>query len=776
MELNEFLNAARVGKNGFWRYFLVTLLVVGAMLFASTVLVIILFLAENTQRLEDLNFNSTLILSMLPFLFAALTLFAGLALFHRRGPRSIIFPAGRFRWSAMFISGGVWLLLAGVSDAITYLIDPGRYTWNFRPELFFPFLALALVLIPIQTSTEELFFRGYLTQGVGLLAKGNTLIALIVPSVLFGLLHSWNPEVIEHGLLWMLPQYIGMGLLLGYVTLRSRGLELALGLHAANNLYSALLVTFTESAIPSPALFTMNVFDPKLGLVLLFLVYIPLYLLAITAWKGGKLWKLAGAVVALSLLLGACVPVPQSASADYGIPLEDCRLSMSGLPTQVNARCGTVEVFEDRAANAGRKIALKVAVLPATSQNNAGDPLFLLAGGPGQAATEAFVPILSSLDRVNFKRDIVLVDQRGTGASNPLRCPQVEGDLLDTDISTEEQQAQLQACLSSLDADPSLYTTDIAMQDLDQVRAALGYDQINVLGVSYGTRAALMYLRLFPEHVRAIILDSVVPYDWSLGEWVARDAQRAFDLTVTRCQEDEACRAAFPDSGAQFDALLEKLDAEPQEVSLPNPTTGQPDTITLTRAAAGLTVRMMLYSSEYTALVPLVIDQAAAGDWTPLAAQYMLTFQSLDESIADGMYMSVLCSEDAPFYGSQAAEMANNFSIEVSAIQQQCELWPHKIQPDELRGPVQSDVPALLMSGEADPVTPPEYAAQVAQSLPNSRQIVLSGMGHNVMYRGCMPRVINDFLESGSAAGLDVSCAENIQPDPFFVNFSGPKP
>ena len=775
MEHNAFLDAARVGKNGFLRYLLLTLLVVGAMLFVSTFLLLMVFLLENTQRLEDLSFSSTLIVSMLPFLFAALTLLGGLRLLHQRSPRSLIFPAGRFRWSAVFVSAGVWLLLTGLSDGITALVDPGRYTWSFNPQQFFPFLFLALVLVPIQTTAEELFFRGYLTQGVGLLARGNTLIALIVPAFLFGMLHFWNPEVQKYGAVWMMPQYIGMGLLLGYITLRSRGMELALGMHAANNLYSALVVTFKESAIPSPALATLNVFDPKLGLVLL-IVFIPIYLGLISAWKGGRLWRLAGAVAALSLLLGACVPTPPSTTSGLGIPLEDCRLSMAGVPMQVSARCGTVEVFENREAGSGRKIALKVAVLPATSQNRADDALFLLAGGPGQAATEAFVPVLSSLDRVRFNRDLVLVDQRGTGSSNPLVCPRADVEAVAGAVPVEEELAQTRACLESLDADPSLYTTEIAMQDLDQVRAALGYEQINLLGVSYGTRAALMYLQLFPQRVRTLVLDSVVPLGWNLGQWGARDALRAFDLTTQRCQADEACRAAFPNVSEQFDALLKQLDSSPVEVTLDHPTTGEPETITLTKETAALTVRLMLYSSEFTALVPLVIEKAAAGDWEPLAAQVIMTGQSFSESLADGMYYSVLCSEDVPFYSAGAGSAGEGFSFDIESIQRQCELWPHKVQAADLRGPVQSNVPTLLLSGEADPVTPPEYAAEVAKDLPNSRQVILKGMGHNVMYRGCLPKVINDFLESGRVDALDLSCADTIQPDPFFLTFSGPTP
>jgi pimeloyl-ACP methyl ester carboxylesterase/membrane protease YdiL (CAAX protease family) len=775
-EGNLFLQAARQGRNGVWRY-LVTLVMVSAISLLSTGIVLgWVFLSEHTTSLDALSENGYLLVAMLPFLFVILGLWACLRLLHRRSLSSLVHPAGRLRWSNIFLSAGAWFALSGLSDLAVYLVDPSRYSWSFDPAKFFSYALLALVLVPIQTSTEELLFRGYLTQGTGLLSRGILLIPLVIPSLIFGLLHSWNPEVAAYGLGWMLLNYVGVGLLLGYVTLKSQGLELALGLHAANNLYGAWMVTFPSSAIRSPSLFTLHTFDPKLG-VLSLMIMTPVYLLLVSRWKRGAAWRLA---VVLAVLLSACVPTARltTQAPAASIPLQDCRLSSAGFPVEYPAQCGKLDVFENPQAQTGRKISLHIAVIPASSQNKAADPLFLLAGGPGQAASEAFVPMLSALDRVHFKRDLVLVDQRGTGQSHALRCPATkQGDAAINENGTPDQQlAELDRCLKSLDADPQYYTTDIAMQDLDQVRKALGYEKVNLLGVSYGTRTALMYLRLFPEQVRTVILDSVVPVGWNLGDTGAADAQHAFDLMVKRCQAEASCQAAFPNTSQEFSTLLDSLEKKPVEVTLSNPTTGQPATLSMTRTVAALTVRLMLYSSEFTSLLPLIIHQAAEGDLKPLAAQNMVVAKSFSDAMSDGMYLSVICSEDVPFYGDRTAAPKTDFDFSLEDVKTQCQHWPHQDQNVSLRQPFQSSVPVLLMSGEADPVTPPANAEEAAKMLPNSQQVVVPGMGHNVLYRGCLPKVIENFLEMGKTEGLALACAATIQPDAFFLNYSGPKP
>jgi pimeloyl-ACP methyl ester carboxylesterase len=273
-----------------------------------------------------------------------------------------------------------------------------------------------------------------------------------------------------------------------------------------------------------------------------------------------------------TVLLASCTstkatPTPKSS----GIALVDCVLMTPGVDTQVDAKCGSLAVSEDPANPKSRQINLNVAVVEAVQRSSESNPLFILVGGPGQSAVEVFPAIYSSLFRIHEKRDIVLVDQRGTGKSNPLRCLDPKDEALDD----ERTIALLKACPGKLDADLRYYTTDIAMQDLDKVRSALGYETINLYGVSYGTRAALVYLKMYPAHVRSLILDAVVDPKFVLYQDVARDGQRALDLFFTRCEKDKVCNTSFPMLRSEFDALLKKIKATPVDIEIPHPVTGE---------------------------------------------------------------------------------------------------------------------------------------------------------------------------------------------------------
>jgi len=462
------------------------------------------------------------------------------------------------------------------------------------------------------------------------------------------------------------------------------------------------------------------------------------------------------------------------------ITLEPCHLSAPGLSTRLPARCGTLTVYEDRAALSGRQIALYVAVIPAISRNPAPDPLFFITGGPGGAATQDYLLVRSAFQRINEDRDIVLVDQRGTGQSHPLGCPPSEDSLSSSDDNVLEQE--LTHCLNQLDTNLELYTTSIAMDDLDQVRAALGYDKINLYGVSYGTRAALTYLRQHKDRVRTVILDGVLPQDEPLGISIASDAQRALDLIFERCAADGACAQAFPDLRQEFGALVESLDREPVAVRLSHPTTGEPTEVNFTRDELALAIRLFSYSQETVALLPLLIHTAqTSGDFSRLAAQYLLVSQQLEGNISEGMHHSVVCAEDEPFFykegefvGNTDAEKQSYLGEWYHELEKVCALWPVTEVSADFKAPVISDVPVLLLSGEADPVTPPSNGDQAASTLSNSLHLVAPGQGHGVILRGCIPRIATEFVESGTVQGLDTVCISEIQPMPFFVNFAGP--
>jgi pimeloyl-ACP methyl ester carboxylesterase len=455
------------------------------------------------------------------------------------------------------------------------------------------------------------------------------------------------------------------------------------------------------------------------------------------------------------------------------IQLADCQLSSPAAQKGVRARCGTLAVPEDRGDPSGQQIALHVVVVPAVSRSPEPDPLFMLAGGPGQAASEAYPAILSTaFARVRRDRDIVLVDQRGTGKSNPLECDLPEGQ----DTSEEEVVAALKACPGTLDADPRFYTTGAAVQDLDDARAALGYERINLYGASYGTRVALTYLHRYPARVRAVVLDGVVSPDFRIYLTAGQDATQAMYMLFERCRADAACQETFPDLQFEFESLLEELQAEPVEVRIADPVSGEPIAFTMTGERFAAMAFAALYAPEITSLLPLSIHVAYAdGNFAPLVAQVV----AVDAGLYQGLFYAVACTEDASFIvPEEAAALGEGtyFGDMSKTMRQVCEAWPRGQLGPDFGVAVSSDVPVLLLSGQADPITPPRYAERVAQTLPNSLHLVAPGMGHGIVSRGCVPGIVADFIQAASAQGLDTACVQSIEPSPFFLSFSGPKP
>lgn len=452
------------------------------------------------------------------------------------------------------------------------------------------------------------------------------------------------------------------------------------------------------------------------------------------------------------------------------LALSRCHLSAAGEADPVAAECGVLEVPENRELGNGRRIELFIAVLRATGSPAAADPLFLLAGGPGASITREFPKTAGVFGRLNVHRDLVLVDQRGAGRSHPLACPRPSGGL-DEDASRLRQR--LGACAQQLDADLRFYGTPDAVRDLDAVRAALGYETINLYGGSYGTRVALAYARAYPSRLRAMILDGVVPFGIALGPSMARDAQRSLDGLFERCSGDAGCRRAFPDLGRDLQKLLVELE-RPVPVALTHPSTGESTSITLTRRIAAGTIRMLSYSSETAALLPLLVHEAAAGNLAPLSAQALLAERLLD--LSEGLHFSVICSEDYPSF--QPIDDRGTYLEGMAARDYQvvCAHWPLGSLPAAFHDPVRSDAPALLLSGMLDPVTPPENAALALSTLTRARHLVLDGEAHGVLHRGCVSRMAAEFLDHPDPQGLDASCLTGHRPLPFFTSFRGPQP
>lgn len=485
-------------------------------------------------------------------------------------------------------------------------------------------------------------------------------------------------------------------------------------------------------------------------------------------------------VVLLILLSGiwlsACAAGDGAADREPTIPLEECRL-----PGSVIGQCGTLTVPENRQTSGGRTIDLDIAVLPATGSSSVvqADPLFLLAGGPGQAATEVYPNAAFLFEEVNRTRDLVLVDQRGTGDSNGFVCDNLSDESLPDDMPDEAAVGLLDECRQSLEAQADLtqYTTDRFIEDLEAVRVALDYDTVNLYGASYGSRAALAYMRRHPDIVRSAVLDAVAGPELVLFRDMPRDGQRALDLLFDRCAADEACDAAFPDVRAEYDELRAGLET-PQPVSIIHPLTNEPLEISMTGDRLSQYVFNILYSPEFQSLLPLLIHHAhETGDFTPLVVQALAIGESA--GVYPGLLYAVACSEDAPLIDADEAAASQDdtsFGSFADNFQAICATWPRAEVAADLREPLESDIPTLLLSGSADPVTPPTYAEQVAATLSNSRHLVVDGFGHGVIGYGCMPRLVAQFIRDGSATGIDATCLDELEPPPFFVSFAGPEP
>lgn len=443
-----------------------------------------------------------------------------------------------------------------------------------------------------------------------------------------------------------------------------------------------------------------------------------------------------------------------------------------------DAYCGTYTVFENRETRHGRTLDLKIIVLPALGNEPYPDPLFFLAGGPGQGAAELARPLRELFRRVQADRDIVLVDQRGTGKSNPLNCKSDDDSLAVLNEPLETSMTRLRRCMEGLDADLRLYTTTIAMDDLDEVRAHLGYETINLYGGSYGTRAALVYLRRHEATVRSVILDGVAPPDMRLPLFFARDAQRALDRLLADCDKDEACRAKHPELSRRLGALVAALDAAPAQVRLTHPRTGIAEDVSVDGEFVVNVLFGALYSPLTSTLLPELIARAERHDFQGLLA--LATASDGTQNMSIGMQLSVVCAEDFPRISQDQIDEAaadTVFSTHLlRARMKACEFWPKGDVAASYYEPVRSAVPTLVLSGDLDPVTPPEWGESVLPHLANARHIVVPATGHGAIMTGCGIRIAQQFIATASVERLDTSCLQALSRPPFFLTPAGPDP
>jgi pimeloyl-ACP methyl ester carboxylesterase len=479
--------------------------------------------------------------------------------------------------------------------------------------------------------------------------------------------------------------------------------------------------------------------------------------------------SIAAAVLLLCLL----------ASRTFALQLAPCELSASQGLVIAEAQCGALAVAENPQQPDGRTIELRVAVLRARSREAKPDPVFFFAGGPGQSAVESFPFIKRALSRVQRDRDIVLIDQRGSGASNPLRCPLPE-DLTELlrKPSSAEIELHTRQCLGQLDADTRYYTTTQAAADFDAVRQALGYEQINLFGVSYGTRVAQVYLRHYPEAVRSVILDAVVPMELILGTEHAPRLEQTLRQVFARCAEEPACNSAFPGVAQKFEQLKQKVTTKPIAIEVTLPLSGRDQRLEFNREIMAAALRMLAYQPQGQALLPLLVYEAATtANYQRIANMALMVIENLNTVIYRGLEASVMCAEDAPFFPAPPSypdTLLGDDLLEISRMQ--CQIWPHIAVDSAFHEPLESPVPMLLLSGQFDPVTPPAYAEQSLRHYPNGRHLIGPGQAHGIGTIGCVPQLLAEFINRGDSSEIDATCLEDLGTAPFFTTLLGGEP
>jgi pimeloyl-ACP methyl ester carboxylesterase len=482
---------------------------------------------------------------------------------------------------------------------------------------------------------------------------------------------------------------------------------------------------------------------------------------------------LAGTLlISVSLLAAESVSARTIGSVEF----TPCRLAdpRGGV---LDAECARHTVPENRDAPETRRLELKLVLVPARARIARPDPVVFLAGGPGQGAVDAFRAAAPAFAHLLRDRHVLLVDQRGTGRNHRLSCPLP--DWKSTALLTEALARRMaRECRQELEAraDLRFYTTGDYIRDLEAIRAALGAPVFNLVGGSYGTRVALEYLRRHPDGIRSVFIDSVVPPELAMPQEHARNLENALETMAARCREDAACQERFGDLIGGLRRLHGQL-RQPVTVHYRHPRTNEPLSAPLSRDVLALVVRLFLYGPEAMSVLPLLLDEAASGRPESLLAQAEMIMDWVGDTLSHGMELSVLCAEDAPWLKPDPddADTLMGEAI-VQFTHAECTQWPRGRVPEDFKQPVVSGKPVLLLAGEFDPVTPPRYADQVAAHLSNSRVLVARGQGHTPMGRGCMPRLLQRFIDTLAPEELDAACLEALGESPFFLDFAGPSP
>ena len=471
-------------------------------------------------------------------------------------------------------------------------------------------------------------------------------------------------------------------------------------------------------------------------------------------------------ILLLGALLMANVP-PAKATSTAPAATRSCHLP--GVEDAL--RCLTLPVPLEPGKPA--TLSLHVTVAPALRQGARPDPLFVLAGGPGEAGSDVLPLLSTAFKRVRATRDIVFIDQRGTGLSGTLECPSdvdADAQLRDADID-----AALRRCIASSRVPFAAYTTAAAARDIEAVRRALGYQQINLWGGSYGTRLAQAYARAYPARVRTLVLDAVAAPDQVIPAG-GRDSQAALDQLFAQCAQDAACARAYPNLKGEFTALVGRLDAAPLKLRLPDPRTARQVDVAMTSERLLDTVRNMLYAPADARRLPFLVHSAAEGRWQPFVARRNLAADfSPDGSPATLLHLAVICAEDMPRFTpalarADASPLTRPLADRMRGL---CRVMNVPPVPDVL--PARITAPVLLLSGAQDPVTPPRRAREAARFIDHAQLLTAPNVGHGMSQLGCAPRLLRAFLDQPTVK-VDGACLNEIPAPTFQLGSAGPQP
>jgi len=437
-------------------------------------------------------------------------------------------------------------------------------------------------------------------------------------------------------------------------------------------------------------------------------------------------------------------------------------------------RCGYIIVNENPNEPNGQKINIHYAVIPAVKNIYPNQAFLAIAGGPGQSAIDNAPLFNNTFARIRETRDILLIDQRGTGRSNILKCPEDKSvSPLLMNEGNFDTIAETNKCLAAIDGDVTQYTSTAALKDFEAVRISLGYDKLHIYGISYGTRMAQLYMREYAEAIATVTLDGVVPMQQSvLAIGLAID--RAVDLLISECENLSRCQQQFPSLRKALATTEVELMLSPVKAQIFHPMTGQPTEFLLTHDKFLSVIRLALYSPTTRVLLPYAIHQAGEKNYQAVLGLYSLTMEGID--IAMGMHASVVCSEDIHRLSTdlstelETSYMGRTMFTELSKV---CSVWPSTKVDETFSAPISNNIPTLLLSGELDPATPPDWAILAMADMKNATHLVAPHAAHGVAMQSCANRLVAQLVDEDSTAELDGDCLKEERPRGFYLNANG---